>query len=126
MKAQYLKAYLNYLTNYANRIDVPSVDIGSTRLSYYAKRIAKILYMLEVLDTNDITKYQELAKKIVLGDPSWKKDLTKVEEVPQVIKPEDLKPGEPYNAWEKLAKEDQQPKISQEIYDILNGKKEGQ
>jgi hypothetical protein len=100
MKAQYLKAYLNYLTNYANSIEVPSIDLGSTRLSYYAKRIAKILYMLEVLDTNDISKYQELAKKVVLGDPSWKRDLLRVGE-------------------------DQQPKVPQEIYDILNGKKEG-
>jgi hypothetical protein len=52
--------------------------------------------MLEVLDTNDISKYQELAKKIVLGDPSWKKDIMNVSN-------------------------SQQPKIPKEVYDILNG-----
>jgi hypothetical protein len=58
--------------------------------------------MLEVLDTNDISKYQELAKKIVLGDPSWKRDLLKVNEPPEVIPMEELKKGESYDPWESL------------------------
>ena len=119
MKAQYLKTYLNYLTNLANSIEVPNIDVGSTRLSYYAKRIAKILVMLEVLDTNDMNQYLELAKKVVLGDPSWKRDLVMEDTGPKILKPEDLKPGEPYDPLEALAKG--QLKVPKEALDIING-----